>query len=275
MDGDYSCAAASPALGLLQELGMPLVLCTSKTRAEVEAIRLRLGNRDPFIVENGGALYIPQGYFPIDIQTPARRGEYGVIEIGTRYPELVQSLRRAAAESRCAVRGFHQMSVEEVGRCCNMPYEIARLAKRREYDEPFEILDGDAANLLAAIEKRRKRWTRGGRFYHILGANDKAHCVNLLIHYYRRAFGRITTVGLGDGLNDAGFLKLVDEPLVLESSVSDQLASAVPFGRLYSGGGPRAWNEAVLDAVLRRLPDERRYGEAAARPRLRSLAGGL
>jgi mannosyl-3-phosphoglycerate phosphatase len=274
LDGDYSCKAAVPALVLLEELGVPLVLCTSKTRSEVEAVRRRLGNRDPFIVENGGALYIPEGYFPVEIQTPVRRGGYAVIEFGSRYPELVESLRLAADESRCAVKGFHQMSAEEVALCCNMPPEIARLAKQREYDEPFEILDGDAPSLLSAIERQKKRWTRGGRFYHVLGANDKAHCVNLLIHYYRRAFGRITTVGLGDGLNDAGFLRLVDEALLLESRVSGQLASAVPRGRLCSGGGPEAWNAAVLDTVLRRLRDERRYGDSAAPPRFEFHAGG-
>ncbi len=252
---DYSCEAALPAIAELRRLRIPLILCTSKTRAEVEMIRNRLGNQDPFIVENGGALYIPDGCLPLELNAPLRRSGCAVIEFGSPYPELVMCLRRASAESRCTVRGFCQMSVEEISRCCQMPLETARLAKQREYDEPFKILDGDPLRLIAAIEKRKKRCTRGGNFYHILGTNDKAHCVNLLIHYYRTACGHVTTVGLGDGMNDAGFLKLVDYPLILESSSSDQLMADVRHAQLCSGRSvPEAWNAAILDAVSRHLP---------------------
>jgi mannosyl-3-phosphoglycerate phosphatase len=267
LDADHSCAAALPALERLQRLRVPLVFCTSKTRAEVEAIRRRLNNRDPFIVENGGALYVPDGALPLELNSPTRRGGCAVVEFGDHYPKLIRSLRRASAESGCAVHGFHQMSVEDISRCCQMPPEAARLAKQREYDEPFKILDGDPPKLLAAIEKQKKRWTRGGCFYHILGANDKAHCVNLLIHYYREAFGNVTTVGLGDGPNDVGFLNLVDFPLVLESAASEELAAAIPRAQLCRyGGGPEAWNRGVLNALDRHFGSELQVAGAAAEP---------
>jgi mannosyl-3-phosphoglycerate phosphatase len=239
----------------LKRLHIPLVLCTSKTCAEAKAFRRRIGNRDPFIVENGGALYVPENSFPLDLNAPIHRGGHAVIEFGQSYPELLQCLHQAAAESGCTVRGFHQMSVEEISLACGMTPEAARLAKIREYDEPFEILSGDPRRLIAEIEKRKKRCTRGGRFYHILGANDKSHCVNLLIHYYSRAFGSATTVGLGDGPNDAGFLKLVDAALVMKSPASEQVLAAVPHAQLCPGdGGPAAWNSAVLSALVKHLP---------------------
>jgi mannosyl-3-phosphoglycerate phosphatase len=273
LDANYSYEASIPALNLLKRLRIPLVLCTSKTRAEVEAIRCRLGNRDPFIVENGGALYVPDGCFPMEINTAVRRGGYAVIEFGGPYPELVQTLRRASAESRCAVLGFHQMSVAEIAACCKMPLGEARLAKQREYDEPFKILEGDPQSLLAAIERQKKRWTHGGAFYHILGANDKAHCVNLLVHYYRTAFDPVITIGLGDGANDAGFLKLVDIPLVIESAASRKLMAAIPRARLCPGaGGPEAWNAAVIDTVNRLLPAEQHAGGNSESSGIRSNA---
>jgi mannosyl-3-phosphoglycerate phosphatase len=130
-----------------------------------------------------------------------------------------------------------------------MSLTAASLAKEREYDEPFEILGGDGKLLTEAIEKQKKRWTHGGRFYHILGANDKAHCVNLLSHFYRKIFKNVVTVGLGDGLNDAGFLNLVDIPILLESAAIEDLKKAVPRGRRCSGSGPQAWNAAVLETI--------------------------
>ncbi len=259
---DYSFDAALPALEEMKRLHIPLVLCTSKTCAEVKALRRRIGNRDPFIVENGGALYIPEGCLPLELNSPIRRGGCTVIELGHTYPELIASLHQASSESGCAVRGFHQMTAEEISLACGMTLEAACLAKKREYDEPFEILSGDPRRLIAAIEKRKKRCTRGGRFYHILGANDKSHCVNLLIHYYQRAYGFITTIGLGDGPNDAGFLKLVDVPLVVKSPASEEVLAAVPHAELCPGdGGPAAWNAAVLSALVKHLPGEQPAAE--------------
>ena len=52
----YSFEDARPALGRLRAAGVPLVLCTSKTRAEIAPLRDALRNTHPFISENGGAV---------------------------------------------------------------------------------------------------------------------------------------------------------------------------------------------------------------------------
>jgi mannosyl-3-phosphoglycerate phosphatase family protein len=256
LDSAYSYEAADPALKLLRLLRIPLVLCTSKTRAEVEVWRCLLGNSHPFIVENGGALYLPEYYFGLAIHSPVHRNGYSVIEFGDPYRELVQSLIRASEESDCSVRGFYQMSAEEISERCHMLPLAAMLAKQREYDEPFEILSGDDKRLTEAITRQKKRWTRGGSFHHILGVNDKAHCVSLLIHFYRKIFKNVVTIGLGDGMNDAGFLNLVDIPILLETPGIADLKKAVPRGRLSSSPGPQGWNTAVLDIIEQRLPTE-------------------
>src|SRR6185295_12866478 len=63
----YDWEPARSALERLRALGIPLVFCTTKTRAEVEHWRTITGNAHPFIVENGGAMYIPLGYFPFSV----------------------------------------------------------------------------------------------------------------------------------------------------------------------------------------------------------------
>ena len=248
LDESYSFEKALPALRELRDRRIPLVFCTSKSSAEVEAIRLELDNTHPFIVENGGALCIPESHFPLPINAAKRRDGYAVIEFGSPYPEIVESLRTAAEESDCLVRGFSQMTVEEVSEMCKMPINAALKAKQREYDEPFQILSGDSRRLFDSILKQKRRWTRGNRFYHILGANDKGHCVILLRHFYERIYPSVVFVGVGDGLNDAGFLNLVDIPLLLESDEIGELRRAVPNGRLCAGG-PRGWNNSVLDVI--------------------------
>src|SRR4030042_1984828 len=83
---------ARPALEALAAAGIPLILCTSKTRAETERWRRALGNAHPFIVENGGAVFIPEGYFAFDAGFDRREGGYGILELGRPYAELRRAL---------------------------------------------------------------------------------------------------------------------------------------------------------------------------------------
>ena len=69
----YSFEPALPALAVLKEKNIPLVLCTSKTRAEIELFRIQLKNIHPFISENGGAIFVPKGnYFPQSLTLPGK-----------------------------------------------------------------------------------------------------------------------------------------------------------------------------------------------------------
>ncbi|MBI4905715.1 MAG: HAD-IIB family hydrolase [Acidobacteria bacterium] len=244
----YSFAEAQPALDLLKSRGIPLVVCTSKTRSEVEFWRKLLGNDDPFIVENGGAVFVPVNYFAFAVPAAVTRDRYLMLQLGTPYADLAKSLCSAAEVSQCRVRGFSQMSVAEVSEHCQMSLEHATLAKAREFDEPFLILDQDRSQeLLAAVERHGKRWTRGGRFHHILGENDKATAVRLLLNLYRKIEPNARSIGLGDGLNDAPFLNVVDVPILIRTAWLDQLHDLVPKGRPTDNPGPLGWGQAICE----------------------------
>ncbi len=246
----YSSEPARPALEALKRLGIPVIFCTSKTRPEVDLWRERLGNTDPFIIENGGAIYIPPGYFPFPLPGTRRRDGYDVIECGTSYAELVAALKAASAESGCGVLGFHEMSLADVAVRSLLPVRQAELARQREYDEPFEVLGPWGTHrLLEAIERRGKHWTRGDRFYHITGTNSKAAAVRRLAALYRRAFGELTIIGVGNAHNDTDLLRVVDIPIIIQSRFSSALRRAVPCAIVTRDPGPHGWNEAVLEVV--------------------------
>src|SRR5205807_8116058 len=78
----YRYDTARPALDRLRECRIPLIICTSKTRAEVEYLRRELDNRDRFIVEYGGELYIPDGYFLDHPTATNRRYGYCLLILG-------------------------------------------------------------------------------------------------------------------------------------------------------------------------------------------------
>ena len=212
----YSCGPVESGIRTLEELGHPLVLCSSKTRAELEYWRRQLHNNEPFIVENGGAVYIPRDYFPFRPEGAKIRDGYEVIEFGARYRELVETLRRASAVAECATVGFHQMSVAEICISTMLPVRHAELAKRREYDEPFAIVGSGVRRLLSTIRLFGKEWRQGERFYHITGGNDKTSAIRLLTALFARALGesvqeRVVTTFTGwqDAIHE-----MVAEPLV-------------------------------------------------------------
>jgi mannosyl-3-phosphoglycerate phosphatase len=246
----YTYEAAAPALWELRRQRVPVVFCSSKTRAELEYWRTRLENHHPFIAENGGAIFVPQGYFPFPISHTREYSDYEVIELGSPHQELLDCLQTASEESDCRVLGFHIMTAAEISLHSGLPLEQAQLAKEREYDEPFLILDLERAPLLlSAIESHGKQWTRGGRFYHILGQCHKGRAVQTLANIYGKLGEPVITIGLGDRFNDAALLNSVDFPIIVWSKVASLVKTEVPNAKITDAAGPSGWNEAVLEAL--------------------------
>jgi hypothetical protein len=54
---------------------------------------------------------------------------------------------------------------------------------------------------------------------------------------------------LGDGLNDATFLRAVNVPVLIPSAQTMRLKSSIPRGMVTRLAGPEGWNEAVLSLL--------------------------
>ena len=67
---------------------------------------------------------------------------------------------------------------------------------------------------------------------------------------YERQMGSIRTIGLGDGLNDLPFLRVVDRPVLVkrEDGSHDQRIDLPGLMRT-NAPGPAGWNESVLELV--------------------------
>jgi mannosyl-3-phosphoglycerate phosphatase len=247
---DYSFAPAGEAVGLLKEEGIPLVVCTSKTTAEILYWRERLGNSHPFISENGGAVYMPAGYFPFVPEGSREEGGYHVTGFGTPYGRLREAVSRLR-EKGFAIRGFGDMDDGEVATLTGLTLEQSALARKREYDEPFVMADGGGApeGLLAAIGSLGLKYTRG-RLMHILGDNDKGRAVLYLAGLYARVYGSVVTAAIGDGMNDAPMLAIVDYPfLVRKPDGSHERMINDPRVVRVDGVGPEGWADAVMGLV--------------------------
>lgn len=250
----YSFDAALPALNLIRARDIPLILCSSKTRAEVEDIRRQLHNSHPFITENGGGIFVPNGYFSDLPDTPdlvdtLESGGYRLIVLGTPYAEIRHHFIRLREQLQVKVRGFADMTVEEVADLTGLSHDAARLARQRDFDEPFVFEGAPDERFLRAIEASGLSWTEG-RIFHIMGRHDKGRAVSLLKSLYEKKLGKVESIGLGDSLNDLQMLQAVDRPvLVMHEDGSHDARIAVVNLLKTRLPGPAGWNEAVLQLL--------------------------
>ncbi len=240
---DYSFEEALPAIDRLNERGIPVVLVSSKTRAEMEVLREALGIEQPFIVENGGAAYIPEGYF-----------EHGrdVIEWGVPYSDLVSRLHEVRKETTTRFKGYADVGVEEIVRLTGLGRAEAERSKKREFDEPFWFEEDDEKArryVLEQLEAFGLTVTRGGRFFHVMGNCDKGRAVREILSMYRDEVGLCPAAGLGDARNDLPFLLIVERPYIVagpDGRHEPELVRAVP-GATRVSPAPQGWAEAITD----------------------------
>ncbi len=254
----YSFAPAREALRELRRRNVPLVLCSSKTRAEVAPLRRRLKNAHPYIVENGGGIVIPRRYFGPG--TPRR------IDLGRPYSEVAAALEVLARRSGVPVRGFHRMTARQIAEGAGLSLAEAHLAKRREFDEPFLFLGADQKARARFAELAKKSGfaiARGGRFWHLSSGSDKGRAVRRLVSLYRLATpGRpIRLLALGDAANDLPMLRAAHRAVLLparDGSCDRAVLRSLPGIVRGSAPGPVGWNAAVLRVLNARNVSARR-----------------
>lgn len=252
----YSAGAAEEALVELERRRVPVVLVTSKTRAEVDVVRRTLGNKEPFVTENGGGVFIPQEYFNKKIEGETRIGRYHVLALGRPYEEVADALEEIAAEARAEVVGFRQMSAREIAQNTGLSVEEAELAKRRDFDEPFFFAGGGVKaekKLGDAARARGMEIARGGRFWHLFAGSDKGKAVKKLMGLFRNhKRDRLRAIGIGDSANDLAMLKVVDVAVLLpgaDGSFDAEVLEKLPRVKRGPAAGPVGWNEVMLEML--------------------------
>jgi mannosyl-3-phosphoglycerate phosphatase len=259
-EGDFSWAAAAPALRRVARLRVPLVFCSSKTRSEILFWRRRLANTHPFISENGGGLFIPPGYFPGLERLPLTDG-LATIALGAPYERLREEFAALRQRLGAKVRGFGDMTTAEISALTGLPQAQAALARQRDFDEPFIFSGGGDAGFLRAIEESGRHWTRG-RLQHLLGDHDKGRAVRMMIDLFAGRGEAVASAALGDGCNDLPMLQAVDRAFLVRRP-GGGFAECADFPGLARtrAEGPAGWNEAVMGLLDGLFPGATKGGK--------------
>lgn len=249
-DQTYDFKPALTALKLIRSSKIPLILVSSKTRAEIELYRKGLSLEDPFIAENGGATYFPAAFPLPDEYSYEIVDEYREVLIGTPLTLLYEKISELKEQFR--FRCFSELTIEEIAAETGLTHEQARLAARREFDEPIVLEKGSDEEEL--VYKRAHELgldcVHGGRFLHLFCGGDKGKAVEVILNVYRQQGYPVISIGLGDSPNDAPMLWAVDKAVVMQTRDGGYIEGLDHPDLLKARGrGPGAWNKAVLSIL--------------------------
>ena len=227
LDSNYSYKDALPVLKILKKRKIPLIFCSAKTKAEQEFFQKKMGINHPFIVENGSAIYIPNKYFKRE--KGKKRNGYQVIVLDAQSGRIRKEIKKL--QKKYKLKTFYALTKKEISRIAGFGLKktkLAKLAKDREFGETIVEADREALKEL----KKNFNVVSGGRFIQVFGKKaDKGKAVRILTQMYKKEFGKVITIGIGNSENDKPMLKNVALPVLVEN-------------------GPKEWAEFIKKFVL-------------------------
>jgi mannosyl-3-phosphoglycerate phosphatase len=247
---NYSFEESSEALARIKEDDCPLIFTTSKTKIEVELLQKDVGIDEPFIVENGAALFIPKDYKGFDLEFLDDYEDKKVLIFGKTYNQILNFYNEYKEEF--GMTGFSDMSLEEIATLTELPLEKVKLAKQRDFTEPFILKDEEKLQKLINLASTYKiKVTKGGRFYHLIGEKqDKGIAVERTIKLFETLYGLIlNSIALGDGENDIVMLEKVKLPIIIQNHLGEYITLKNPSAQKSSLQGSAGWNEMILKNV--------------------------
>jgi len=212
MDHSYDLTPAKETIKTLQKLSIPVILCTSKTAAEVKVIRKELNLTDPYIVENGAAIY-----------GESLKKVNGKIILGEKYETLEEILSFISNDIGYKLIPLNNLTDEEATNLTGLKGNSLTLMRDRHWSMPFlnpPIFLEERINI--CCKKLKVDIFKGNRMSHLLSINsNKGKAINALKKYSN--IQDIKIIGLGDSPNDLPLLLNSDFRIVIPGSEGPNL----------------------------------------------------
>lgn len=243
LNHDYTWAEAEPAVEQLKDLGCPLVLNSSKTVAEMEALAKELELDSPIVAENGGLLAIRGEW----------AGDYSIEHTGISRHEILDAAHRLRAQFGYRFEGFADWSDQEVAERTGLSIPEAQRAHARMATEPLVWNDTEPNrnSFMEELSGKGIRMLRGGRFWHLMGTVDKADGLNSALQYYRQKEPNVdwTVAALGDSSNDLKMLEAADIAVVIPHADGPHITPDAPRTIVAAAPASKGWNDSVLSLL--------------------------
>ena len=257
----YALDEALDTIKALQHRGIPIIPCTSKTRAETLSLMQTRGIDGPMIVENGAAIWVPLGWGLERPEGSDSDAHAWCHSFGPSRGMIRRQLAILNIEWGNRYQSLCELSDKQVAAVTGLDLESAARAKRRQHSETLVWLGtpADRKAFAAQVEALDMRCVEGGRFVHVLASGGKAEAVSWLHHKIRRErpdLKRARSLSAGDAENDVEMLEVTDLALLVRSPVNEPPTVRRRGGLVISDiAGPAGWAEGI-EALIGRVEEE-------------------
>lgn len=244
---DYSFSAALSALKKIEEMKIPLIINSSKTCAEIIDLQSRMSIYQPFISENGAAIYLPVAMKAANetLQTDDFRSH----AFARSHVEVLGILHALRKENQYQFAGFSDWGVQAIKTATGLTLAQSTLASLRDYTEPLIWQDSqERLNIFTDQLKEHGLITQqGGRFLSVTDKVDKAQAMQWLCE---QLGGEHCVIALGDSHNDEAMLNVADIAVVIKSKHSEKLTITKPKEVIRTNlPGPAGWQVGIEEAL--------------------------
>jgi mannosyl-3-phosphoglycerate phosphatase len=248
--GTYSDEISKPLIKELQRQEIPLVFCSSKTRTEQQVYIKKFHIDDPFIAEGGSAIFVPKHCFEFSFKYDRLIQQYYIIELASQFSVVSQKIKEFK-DLGLPIKSYYDMTPYQISALTNLDIMSAKKAKEREYQETV-VLYGTAdenERIIKLIKEDGFNVSSGGRFFGVSMGGDKGKAVLVLNQLYKRKFGQIKTVAIGDSLNDESMLREVDLAYLVKKQNGEWEDMSLKGLTRIPSIGPQGWKRAINSLI--------------------------
>ena len=243
MDENYDISPAKKTLRILSEKNIPVIPCTSKTASEVRYFRNENGLSDPFIVENGAAIY----------GTDSNNSSEWELILGKSYRELRVILENISINVNCKLIPLNDLSKSQIHQLTGLSDEAIIRALDRQWSVPFLNPPNDIFEKIKLLcSTYNVNVFRGNRMSHLLSnESNKGQAVNKLKDYLNNKDVRV--IALGDSQNDIPLLEYADISIVVpgKNGPNKYLMEGIKSGSYILANAPHAkgWSNSIEEVL--------------------------
>jgi D-glycerate 3-kinase len=266
---DYDTDNIAQLVQQLEQVNIPVVCNTSKTFSEVVELTRDLAIKQPFIIENGSAVYIPIDYFELKPIGCQKVGDYWRYVFAKPSHELATDLTQFKGDFGGCYSLFSQLSTQSVVEMTGLSSDEAKRAQTREYSDPI-YWQGTEEQLSEFInEATQAGYTvqTGGRFIHLTKNTDKGHAQQWLVKQFTEHFRKpLTVIALGDSDNDRVMLEQADIAIIITNPASKKPVKLTHNKARYSQSpAPLGWIEEIttlpcITSILKSIEEQTSHG---------------
>lgn len=219
----------------LDHAGIPCVWLTSQTRLQIDEPRRKMHHTHPFIAEDGCGVFLPEDYFHLKPQAPARGrastatvrlGRFTCLPLAAQQPAASECLDELAADTRASVVPLRSLSPRELAQNTGLPPRQAEFARQRDFDELFFFAGATPGQIegfqQAAYQHNAQLRPRGTLWSLALGPS-LSRCIQELSKLYDRAsHSHLRAVGIASSANAKNVFAACDRGIVLSDNSSPE-----------------------------------------------------